>query len=124
VRRTRHEKILYRKLERAKPVIEDNSTTHSPLQQQVLAEHPQQFWLVEIWKENRGTFKELIKHILFFLLLLGSLIGFHEILGRSGLPANQKEILDKIHFYASIIALLIFSGSFVIKAIIFESRRK
>ena len=111
------------KQERAQQIIEQDTTAHSPLQQQAPAEHPQQFWLIEIWQENRGIFKELIKHILFFLLLLGSLIGFHEILARTGLPTNQKDMLDKVHFYGSIIALLIFSGSFIIKVIIFEFRR-
>lgn len=109
--------------EQAKDLMDHGTTAHDPLQQQTSAERPQQFWPIELWIENRGIFKELIKHILLFLLLLGSLIGLHEILARSGLPANQKEIFDKLHFYASIITLSIFTGSFIIKVMLFEFRR-
>lgn len=117
-----------RERQRAKQLVDQDIKAHRPLQQQSqvehpLIEHPRQIWPIELWQENRGIFKELIKHIMFFLLFLGSLIGIHEILARSGLPANQIEIIDKIHFYESIIALLIFSGSFVIKVLIFEFQR-
>lgn len=104
------------------------SPTHAPLQERESAVPAQplaaksQFWFVELWKENREVFKELIKHIFFFLLLIGSLIGFHELLSRSTLPPNQKEMLDKVHFYMSIIVSVIFSFSFIIKAIIYEFR--
>lgn len=109
-----------RKRAQVQQLLNQDTATHGLLQKQAPAATSRQFWLVELWQESRGIFKELIKHVLFFLLLLGSLIGFHELLAKSGLPASQKELLDKVHFYASIITLLIFSGSFVIKVILFE----
>jgi hypothetical protein len=80
------------------------------------------FWLFEIWDESRETFKEFIKHAIYFGLIYGSLAGFHALGARSGLPQEQLEVLDKVHFYASLIALVIFSASFIIKVLIFEFR--
>jgi hypothetical protein len=81
---------------------------------------PQKNFLIELWTENRGILKELLKHILIFALFIGSLTLFHEVLEFSSLPHNRKDALDKIHFYMSAVALVIFSTSFMIKVIIFE----
>lgn len=77
-------------------------------------------FLVELWNQNRRIFQELLKHVLIFTLFIGSLTLLHEVLKFSSLPNDRKEALDKIHFYMSVVALVIFSTSFMIKVIIFE----
>lgn len=81
---------------------------------------PRRNFLIELWTENRGLFKELLKHILIFAIFIVSLTLLHEVLEFSSLPPDRKDALDKIHFYMSVVALVIFSTSFMIKVIIFE----
>ena len=87
-------------------------------QEQPHQEEPEtqrQYWFIELWTENRELFKELIKHVLIFGIFIGSIIGFHEILTRSTLPNDERELLNKVHFYMYLVALVIFAGSFIIK---------
>ncbi len=81
---------------------------------------PPKWWFIELWWESRDAFKELVKHILFFGMLIGALALFHVIIKNSGLPDEQKKVFDKVHFYISLIVLVIFSVSFIIKIIKFE----
>lgn len=79
-------------------------------------------WPIELWRENREIFKELIKDIAIFAVIIISLTAFHEILKLSTLPQESRNILDKVHFYASLIVFIIFSASFIIKVLVFEFR--
>jgi len=81
---------------------------------------PRKNFLMELWDHNREILKELLKHVLIFALFIGSLTLLHEVLRFSSLPNDRKEALDKIHFYMCVVALVIFSTSFMIKVIIFE----
>lgn len=83
---------------------------------------PRRFWVIELWEENREVFKELVKHILIFGVFIASLSGIHHLLKLSSLPENELGLLNKLHFYAYVIALVIFAGSFIIKVVIFEFR--
>lgn len=83
---------------------------------------PRRFWLVEMWEENRALFKELIKHILIFSLFIALLSGSHYLLQRSKLPQDELELVSKVHFYTYVVALVIFSASFIIKVVIYEFR--
>jgi hypothetical protein len=82
------------------------------------------FWFVAVWHRIRPILIELSVHVLVFGLLLGSLIIFHFLIEYSELPPGQKEILDKVHFYGSILALIIYTISFIIKALLLEFRGK
>lgn len=87
-------------------------------------ERSQRWWWIELWYENRELFKELIKHLLIFLAFFALLVGAHELLRRSHVPKEQIDVIDKIHFYLSVISLVIFAVSFIIKLIVFEIRGK
>lgn len=87
-------------------------------------EPSQRWWWNELWYENRELFKELIKHLLIFLTFFGFLVGAHELLRRSHVPKEQIVVIDKIHFYLSVISLVIFAVSFIIKLVVFEVRGK
>jgi uncharacterized membrane protein YidH (DUF202 family) len=93
--------------------MENKTQPHSPLISRKNV-------LVELWEQNRRVFQELLKHVLIFTLFIGSLTLLHEVLKFSSLPNDRKQTLDNIHFYMSVVALVIFSTSFMIKVIIFE----
>jgi hypothetical protein len=78
------------------------------------------WWWVELWVENRALFKEMVKHVLFFGGLIGSLEGFHKLLGVSKLPDAQRELLNRVHFDMYLVALVIFAISFIIKVLYLE----
>jgi hypothetical protein len=102
-------------------MAEGAATTVAALQQ---PNQSTDWWFIELWWESREIFKELVRHILFFGMLIGSLILFHYVLERSGLPPDQKAALDKVHFWGSVISLVIFTVSFIIKLAFFEFRGK
>jgi hypothetical protein len=77
-------------------------------------------WIVELWRDNRQIFKELVKHTVVFLLFVAALTLSEKILKYSSLADDRKSLLDKVEFYGSIIALVIFFGSFIIKVMIWE----
>jgi hypothetical protein len=79
------------------------------------------FWFVELWYEQRGLFKELVKHIFVFGILLSTLEGSHWILGKSQLQEARLLLLDKFHFWSSIVLLVIFAVSLIIKVVLFET---
>jgi hypothetical protein len=80
------------------------------------------YWFVELWIDNRKTFIEFIKHSLFFAFLAGAIWGFDEILTKSNLTIQKKGVLDDVHFYGTLVALVIFGGSFIIKVLVLEYR--
>lgn len=69
--------------------------------------------LLEIWKERREVFKALVEHVFAFILLIGTLILFHYLIKIIDLPPERKDLLDKIDFYGIVLALGIFSISFI-----------
>jgi hypothetical protein len=78
------------------------------------------WWWVELWFEKRNVFKEAIWHILLFSGLLGSLEAAHQLLKRSSLPAEEIDILNKVHFYMYAVILVIFAVSFIIKLVLMQ----
>lgn len=85
-------------------------------------ERERRLWFIEIWFENREAFKELMKGVLGFGTFVVVLTVLHELLKLSSLPENYKVVIDKVHFYPSVVALVILSVSFIIKIAIFEVR--
>jgi hypothetical protein len=77
-----------------------------------------EWWLVEIWKDNREGFKALIEHILYFILLIGTLVLVRYIIKVAQLSHEEEQLFEKIDFYAIVIALGIFSISFIIRVIV------
>jgi hypothetical protein len=75
------------------------------------------FWIVELWTENRETFKHFVKHILLFSMLLGSLEALHRLMARSTLPAEELHTLNELHFYMWAIVSVIFASSFIVKVL-------
>lgn len=78
---------------------------------------PTRFWLIELWFENRELFKEFVKHALFVFLLLASLEGLNRLFKLSSVPSHELNLFGKVHFYMSIIILLIFTFSFIIRVL-------
>jgi hypothetical protein len=80
------------------------------------------YWFIQLWTDNRKLFQELIKHSLGFGLFIGLIAVLHYYSEHAGLPDQQKSTLGTVHFYFSIVWLVIFSVSFIIKWIILEYR--
>lgn len=80
------------------------------------------YWFIQLWTDNRKLFQELIKHALGFGLFIGLISGLHYYSDHSGLPEHHKSTLGTVHFYFSIVWLVIFSVTFIIKWIILEYR--
>lgn len=78
------------------------------------------YWHVELWRENRELFKEIVRHIAFFGIPIGSISGFHRLLDITRIPLEEAALLNKVHFYTYIILLLIFAVSFAIKVVYWE----
>jgi hypothetical protein len=81
------------------------------------------WWLVEIWVENRGTFKALCTHALIFLSVIFLFILIHYVLDHTNLPAERKEILATVDFWSIYAALLIFTIGFIIELIVLTVSR-
>lgn len=75
-----------------------------------------------MWREQRRFVKEMVRHVLVFVALFGTLEGFHWITGKSQLDRAHLIMLDKFHFWSSIVLMVIFAISLVIKAVLFEMR--
>jgi hypothetical protein len=88
------------------------------VQETIVLKH--RWWWAELWAENRHTFKELIKHVLFFTILIAVLDGFHRLLRFSSLPAEELNLVNAVHFYMYVTALVIFAVTFVIKVCVGE----
>ena len=86
--------------------------------------HKKEAWYRELWDENRELFKELIKHVLIFALLVVSMTLLQKILKLADLPEQKREKLDAVHFYMSLIVFVIFGFSFIIKVGVLEFRSK
>ena len=95
-------------------------------QSESIEEHPGQlqkrFWLIELWVENRELFKEFVKHAIVFLLLLASLEGFHRVMNLSSLDPEELNLFGKMHVYMSVMILMLFALSFIMKVLKFEWR--
>lgn len=79
-------------------------------------------WIVEMWEEGRELFKELVRHILIFLIFFVGFELLHLLQKKSALPPHQMVIFEGIHFWTVVIVLGIFSIGFIIKVIVFEYR--
>jgi hypothetical protein len=84
----------------------------------------QDFWFVEMWKENREVFKELVLHVIKYLLLILILFASHYLLRVFDYPRDRKEIFDNIVYYAIVTSFVIFAVSFVMKLRHFEFPKK
>lgn len=82
----------------------------------------QEFWFFEVWHRFRPILIEGVLHILIFLTLYGSLMLFHYLGGKSNVPPYENDILTKVHFYGSIIILVVFTISFIIKTMTLVSK--
>jgi hypothetical protein len=82
------------------------------------------YWFVEAWRENRGVFKELVAHVIIFVLLMLILFALDYLLGRVDYPQDRKETLDKIVYYAMVTILVIFIVSLVMRLRLFELPKK
>lgn len=71
------------------------------------------WWFVEIWDEKREVFKALAEHVFAFVLLICSLILFHFLFEFIHLPPKYKEILEFVDFGGIVLALVIFTLSFL-----------
>lgn len=85
-------------------------------------EKPTSWWFFELWYENRELFKEIVKHILIFTILLGVLILVDKLLKHTDFSPERKEALDRLDYYMVVIVLVIFAVSFIIKIVLFEIR--
>ncbi len=65
-------------------------------------------------------FKVLATHVLVFALLVGSLSGFEWVLNTSHLANERTELMGKVEFYIDLLALVIFSASFITKVLLCE----
>jgi len=72
------------------------------------------WFVLELWSENREFLKEFITHAFFFGLFVLFLDLFHQYLKRTSLELREKELLNKFHFYATAVTVVIFGVSFVI----------
>lgn len=81
-------------------------------------------WLIELWFENRELFKEFVKHVILFSLLLSSLECLHRLLMLSSLAPQELNLLGKLHFFMSATILLIFATGFIIRVLRSEFRRE
>src|SRR5215207_10024253 len=79
---------------------------------------PTPWWWLELWYEQRKLFKELIKHVVVFIVLFGTLESFHWVIGKSRLEPARLFMLDKFHFWSSIVLLFIFAVSLIIKVLL------
>lgn len=79
---------------------------------------------IEAWVEDREFQKELLKHIYRYALLFIPLALAKVLLNRLGYPADRAEPLEVIHYYGTLIVLLIFTISFIFKVFAFEFRGK
>jgi hypothetical protein len=75
---------------------------------------PTEWWIAEIWKENRQIFKALVTHPLLFSIPIGSLLLFDYVIRQSSLDEPEKRVLLRIDFYGVAIILAIFTISFII----------
>ncbi|MGH9845504.1 MAG: hypothetical protein ACREEM_42880 [Blastocatellia bacterium] len=87
-------------------------------------EPKQKWWLLEIWKEKRETFKAFIEHALLFAFPIGILVLFHYLFEIIPLSPERKHILDTIDFVSIVAALVIFQVSFVMKIFVLALRRR
>lgn len=78
------------------------------------------YWFIELWTKNRPLFIELIKHTIGFGLLIGAASAGHYYSKHSGLPQEHKNSLDTVHYYTTIVWLILFSTSFIIKGVVLE----
>jgi hypothetical protein len=70
------------------------------------------WWTVEIWEDEREIFKALTRHVLAFVLLIGTLVLFHKLFEFLNLPPQRQELLERIDYYVIVLALVMFTFSF------------
>ena len=80
------------------------------------------FWPFELWNENRELFKEFMKHMALFVLLIASLEFMHRISALMTLPPEHVHLLSNIHFFLNVFLLLIFAFSLTMRVILTEFR--
>lgn len=81
------------------------------------------WWIIEIWKEEREVFKAFIKDGLLFLLLISILAVSHYYLQYVvDYPSHREENLEKVHYYAYLLGLVITLTGFISKLVKFQWR--
>lgn len=84
-------------------------------------EPPKDYWFEEMWYQGgRDVFIEIVRHFVFFWMLVGSIFLFSYALKKSALSAGQREALDGTHFVFYLVALAIFFVTFIIKITVME----
>ena len=68
-----------------------------------------QFWLVEIWLENREIFKAVALDAILFLVLLGVLALANAVIDRIELRPDRKELIETIHF-CFVVSIMVLMG--------------
>ena len=78
------------------------------------AETPQnRFRPADFWTERFPLWKKIVADAALFLTLIGvlALAGF--LLEKTPFPAERKQILQALHYYAQLVLLVLFAGDFV-----------
>lgn len=79
------------------------------------------YWFEELWfGGGRTVFVEIVRHFIFFWMLVGSIFLFSWVLKKSSLETDQKTVLDQVHFVLYLVALSIFFVTFIIKLTVLE----
>ena len=82
------------------------------------------YWFVEVWEEDRELFKELVKHIIRYSLLMISLFLTKHLVDHLDYPEDLKHPFEVIHYYGILIIVLLFTFFFILKILAFEVRRR
>jgi len=87
-------------------------------------ENNQSLLAVEIWKENRESYKVIFFDASIFLLIIAILIFFHIVLEQSPYPDWRKDILGILHFVAYVLISTIFLCDVIAKLVLLLFWRK
>jgi hypothetical protein len=80
-------------------------------------------WLIEIWEEEREVFKSLVGHLGLFLVIIMIFLLSNYIISLSNLHNDQKELIEKFHFWTIAITLTLAIVSSIFKMIILIIKR-
>jgi hypothetical protein len=78
------------------------------------------YWFVEAWREDRGFIKELFKHVFRYGLLIGTLALTKILIDHLDYPPDLLQPFEVVHYYGTLIIMLMFAISFILKVASFE----
>jgi hypothetical protein len=80
------------------------------------------WWFIETWNEERVVFTTLIVHPILFSIPIVSLIVLYNVITRSGLPDDKRQILENLDFYGIVACLGILTITFILKLLVLSIR--